>query len=845
MPELDKINWNGHLELPCGALSQFSVWTRIIVVFAASCLVPELSQSQEASEPPSNPARIVQSFSAVGIRNYVRNAWGSVGVLVENPTNQPVEVLCVMYFDTDSRRQYARQVWLPPRSRRSTWIGALTPDDIPPSARSVGIKTILYDAASPGDRETVIRSNSGQVLGDALLSVVNERPTTGVISDEDDEESFAAVVAMRLDRGLTRNVPALEGEFLPPTVESLEGLDQLVLMSDRPAADAAGITAIRQWLQAGGRLWIMLDQVDSATVARLLGDAVQVCEVDRVDLMGCTIKRQYDGGFAPEELSLQFENPVEFVRVLASQAEILQTIDGWPASFELRLGKGLVLCTTLAGPGWIRPRTEQDLTSGNPEKTSAWVANGALGDIGFRFSGQRALPALEPQDFRSFLFEQVGYEIVSRESVMLVLGAFWICVLGFGIWLLRRNRLVHLGWFGPTVAVTATIVLVWLGNSSRKAAPDTVALAQFVEAAEGSNQIAISGAMSLYQQAESSAPLGAARGGVFVPELADQSGDLCRMVRTDIDQWHLEEFSLPAGMLFAPFSQTGLIDEPLSARATFGPNGIVGTVSPGPFQHVSDLVIATSGHGGLSVRLQPGGQFAAGTNDVLRPGEFIGGSILSDEQRRRQTVYRKLLVRQEGEQYPRRPTLLAWAEPYDVNFILPPDAERKGSALLAVPLEFERAPAGTRLTIPAPLLPYEPVGAAGAYDVTRHEWIKSNLARQTMLRFQIPRGVLPIQLDRAVLTVSINAPSRTVDVIARRGTEIVPLETFDSPIGILRVETDQAELLTPDTTGGLLFGIGVSESHGEQKDPARGAVEAFDWVVQSLQLELMGEALNP
>lgn len=845
MPESGKIDWIGHRKLPHRALCQSAVWTRIIVVFTASCLVPELSQSQEVSEPPSNPARIDQSFSGVGIRSYVRNTWGSVGVLVENPTDRPIEVLSVMYFDTDTLRQYARQVWVPPRSRRSTWIGALTPDDIPPSARSVGIKTILYDVTSPGDRDTVIRSSSGQVLGDALLSVGNERPTTGVISDEDDEESFAAVVAMRLDRGLTRKIPELGGEFLPPTVECLEGLDQLVLMSDRPAADAAGITAIRQWLEAGGRLWIMLDQVDSATIVRLLGGAVQVCEVDRVDLMGCTIKRQYDGGFAPEELSLQFENPVEFVRVLASNAEVLQTIDGWPASFELRLGKGLVLCTTLAGPGWIRPRTEQDPTSGDPGKTSASVANGALGDIGFRFSGQRALPPLEPQDFRSFLFEQVGYEIVSRESVMLVLGAFWICVLGFGIWLLRRNRLVHLGWFGPTVAATATIILVWLGNSSRKAAPDTVALAQFVEAAEQSNQIAISGTISLYHQAESSAPLGAARGGVFVPELSDRSGSLRRMVRTDIDQWHLEELSLPAGMLFAPFSQTGLIDEPISARATFGPNGIEGTVSPGPFQGVSDLVIATPGHGGLSVRLQSGGQFAAGTNDVLRPGEFIGGSILSDEQRRRQAVYRKLLLRQEGAQYPLRPTLLAWADPYDVNFILPPDAERKGSAILAVPLEFERAVPGTRLVIPAPFLPFEPVGAAGAYDVARHEWIVSNLARQTMLRFQIPPGVLPIQLDRAVLTISINAPSRTVDIIARDATEIVRLETFESPIGILRVETDQAELLTLDDTGGLLFGIDVSELHGEQKDPARGAVEAFDWVVESLQLELTGEALDP
>ncbi len=114
-----------------------------------------------------------------------------------------------------------------------------------------------------------------------------------------------------------------------------------------------------------------------------------------------------------------------------------------------------------------------------------------------------------------------------------------------------------------------------------------------------------------------------------------------------------------------------------------------------------------------------------------------------------------------------------------------------------------------------------------------------------MLRFQIPRGVLPIRLDRAVLMISIKAPARTVEIFAGRGADTVSLESFVSPIGLLHVETDQAQGLATDATGGLYFGIDVSELHGSDNDPAEDAAEAFDWVIEDLQLQLTGEALGP
>jgi len=44
----------------------------------------------------------------------------------------------------------------------------------------------------------------------------------------------------------------------------------------------------------------------------------------------------------------EYEEPVDFVRVIPEQAEVLCTIEGWPAAFRMSYGSGRILVTTLA-----------------------------------------------------------------------------------------------------------------------------------------------------------------------------------------------------------------------------------------------------------------------------------------------------------------------------------------------------------------------------------------------------------------------------------------------------------------------------------------------------------------
>ena len=79
---------------------------------------------------------------------------------------------------------------------------------------------------------------------------------------------------------------------MPPTEEAFDGVDHLIVASDRLADDPAGMRALRRWLEQGGRAWVMLDRVHPDTVAALLGDALDFEVVDHVGLTSFQIETQ-------------------------------------------------------------------------------------------------------------------------------------------------------------------------------------------------------------------------------------------------------------------------------------------------------------------------------------------------------------------------------------------------------------------------------------------------------------------------------------------------------------------------------------------------------------------------
>src|SRR5262249_19527046 len=177
----------------------------------------------------------------------------------------------------------------------------------------------------------------------------------------------------------------------------------------------------------------------------------------------------------------------------------------------------------------------------------------------------------------------------------------------------------------------------------------------------------------------------------------------------------------------------------------------------------------------LAVRLGADGTFSAGPDDVLPLDHFLSGAVLSDQQQRRQELYRKFLERPKVRRLQDRPVLLAWARPVDAPFALAPNPRTAGTALLVIPLELERPAPGTRVTIPGPLLAYGRMVQGTPVPLDPEGAQKADIP----LRFQVPSAVLPLEVERARLVVRIRAPSRRITISGQVGENAVELHRVE------------------------------------------------------------------
>lgn len=817
--------------------------SRVLSILAIGGMVALSSLGRLAADEPL--PKYTRSDGAAGVRQFVPGRWGMIAVDVVNPTEHPVEVLSAMYFADRPSLQYGRRFWLPAHSKRSSWYPLRMPADLPADRERVDVKSLL--AIATGNEEVLSRSPGGQMLYAGMLPVVCQRVVTAAVLDTDDEETHAMIAAMRQSRALSIAVPNFRDPS-PSSVETLDAMDQLVVASDRLTEDPAELLAVRRWLHGGGRVWIVLDRVQPATVSALLGDAMRFHMIDRVGLTEVRIEGPIPGNTARQPVRT-FEDPVALVRVVGPDLAPVHTVDGWPASFWQRAGRGSVLFTTLGARGWIRQRTAADP---KPKKRSGPeapnVATGPLNHLAADFLQVRRPSPLEPDALRDLVCGQIGYHIVGRRTVSWMLGGFCAALLIIGLGLARVGRLPWLGWIGPALALAVAVSLGLMGRAMRTVVPSTAAVAQWVEVTPGVEDIRVNGLMALYQQDERAAPLGVRRGGVFFPDMAGLGGTVRRMVWTDLDAWHWENLRLPAGVRTAPFTYTTEMNLPIRARATFGPEGLAGVLSTGPFQDAGDAIIAMPMQQALAVRLGPEGSFTAGADDVLAAGHYLGRTVLSDRQRQRQQVYQRLLRDDHKPKYPDRPTMLVWASPLDMQLLLADDVERVGDALVAIPLELKRPLPGVRVTIPSPFLPYRAVALPGElaeslpFSNIEGKWLGPlPRASRVMLRFQCPEELLPLRPAKARMSVTLNAPSRKVKILGLDGARVVSLAEFQSPVGQIEVEVDRANVLSLDPRGGLRLGIDIGSIEGRKKT---ANIARTGWKIDEVRVDLTAETLE-
>ncbi len=807
--------------------------------WALLALLTSIFVSPAAAQQAESMLPKLSRVGAYAGMKHVPNRWGILALDVANPSPQPTEVLVATYFQDHPDAQFGRRLWVPANAKRYSWFPVQSPKGFPQDQDRAEVISQVEHLAD-GER-TLLKTNTGEMLHSSAVITTKERAVIGLIAaqgtDESADESFHAVIATRLAANLPLTVTQFYGDYLPPIETGLDGIDQLVIASDRVLDDLAGLVAIRRWLRGGGRLWIMLDQVDPDTVGQLLGEDFACQIVDRIGLTEVQFEDASATTLRRHELR-EHEQPVEFVRVLPSDVEIVHTVNGWPASFWQPIGRGRVLYTTLGPRGWMRRLAERDVLPEGLTNKPKFVATLPLEELAAELFMPRDPPPLATQEFAPMIQEQIGYQIVGRVPVLLVLGSFCVLLMLAAAWLWRRGRLSHLSAVTPLFALAASGVLLALGAMTKHAAPPTAAVTQFVEVSSGGEEVQINGLLALYHQDESESPLGAQRGGVFLPDTSGLQGLTRRMIWTDLGAWQWERLSLPPGVRTADLSYSTQVDDPILARGQFGPQGLSGFVLAGPLAEVGDAILVTPTGGVLAAELSADHRFEAGANEVLAANQFVAGNLLSDRQQRRQLVYRALFARQAEGDFNARTTLYLWAEPLDLQLLLPPEARKTGAALVAVPLKLDRTPPGTRVVIPSPFISFRSVAgaqggvASAAYDYRKRRWIPLKSSANVWLRFELPPSVLPLDVDEARLNIDIKAPNRQMQILGMADGDVQQLAARQSPMGSFLFTLTDSRILQLDDRGGLLLGISVGDTGSPDSHTG--------WNIENVTLQVTG-----
>ena len=797
-----------------------------------------------AAQVDEDAVRLSGSARIAGTSRYRPGEWGSVALHLVNGSDEDQTPQAVSFFDKYEHAQFGTRMLVPAGSVRIVRHPVHIPADVGDDVHRLKLLTTLVEESGAG--EIVQRQRYGDLFSSGLIPFTGVAPETVIVARTEPEDAhvYEALVAIRTDYGLDRRVGMLSEFPLPTNLLAYSGTEQLIIADDTLATDAAAAGTVRRWLLNGGHLWVFLDLVGQQTLERLLGNECRVEHVDHVTHTDVTIVSTNKRGNAAD--SHQYEQPVAMARVLVEDLDVTHTVNGWPAAFGQSFGRGYVQFTTLAARGWIRPRGPGDPQPIDATRGSYYVPLESFRNAADAFMQAAPAPPLSVDQFKPYLQDRIGYQIVERRPVIAVLSVFCVGLLIGGVWLHRRGRLERFLWIVPSASALAVAVLGLMGMQARQDMRDTLSVLQLIDLSVEQDEVQIAGAAALYRQDKGEAALAGTSTGILEPERFVGEGGLRRLVWTSGDRWTWQNLPLDAGLRFATFEAGATIDEPPELTGSFGSDGFVGTLNTGSLQSLSDVVIATPTQHTLAPAFDEAGRLVGGRAEVQEPGHVIADALLTDEQRRRQDLVRQMLATEYRRQkYPDRPTLIAWTDPLDAGFEAADHVDRAGAALLTIPIRWERPEPQTSVTIPSPFVPYESVASDGvgvttAFDRHSGLWRKSGPGKRALLRFQVPEIVLPLQVETATLTVDVSAASRIVSVSMGRPEQPVLVSRLESPLGVQTVTVDDPHVLHLDEAGGLHVLIDVGPVTFKQGEDANVTHEQESWLIHSLQLELTG-----
>ena len=386
--------------------------------------------AQSAGPPPLR----LDGVKPVGPRTSATERWGTYEINLSNLTDVDRLAAVVLFFEGRPEVQYARDLWVPARSACASWmlVGPAVSQHHPNAS---DIQVLLYDLTGGGQR-LLLPPGEERVRSRPVFFQKHE-PYTVVLADdppeirafgqlpllEPSDDSVQLARVMRQMNSFSESVHVVTSDFLPPTAEAFDGVDHFVMASNRMEDNPAQMRALRQWLGLGGRVLVLLDHVRPEGLAAILGDAPDFQVVDRVALTDFQFEGVAADGRPKPATAQRHDYPVELVRVLLPAGEkATQTVNGWPAWFVRRVGRGKVVFLALGARAWFRPRTRRDPASPYTSFPKLPVATAPLDAVATELCAPDN-DVFHGDALRPLLAEEIGYSVIGRGTVAVVFGA--------------------------------------------------------------------------------------------------------------------------------------------------------------------------------------------------------------------------------------------------------------------------------------------------------------------------------------------------------------------------------------------------------------------------------------
>ena len=167
---------------------------------------------------------------------------------------------------------------------------------------------------------------------------------------------------------------------------------------------------------------------------------------------------------------------------------------------------------------------------------------------------------------------------------------------------------------------------------------------------------------------------------------------------------------------------------------------------------------------------------------------------------------------------PSVPMLYVWTQPWDVGLSYSQGKSGQspavtGSALVAVPIQWQPPEAGTALTLPRPLLTFHeitgPDGArpTGFYDVRARQWSERTGSSSGWVAFDLPTELMPLETKRVEVTFKVTGAMGRLEISGFKDGAVRSIKSWDKPVGTLTWTIDDGSLVPLDNSGRFMFRI--------------------------------------